>query len=72
MRMDTRIEAKLEKDGTLTLEDVPFHAGEVVQVTITPKPDTAAVNSRQRLRGTPVSYLAPFEPVAAEDWESAR
>ena len=69
MIMDTRIEAKLEKDGTLTLNDLPFHAGEVVEVTITPK---AKRRRSQRLRGAPVSYVDPFEPVAADDWGSAR
>jgi hypothetical protein len=70
--MDTRIEARLEQDGTLTLKDLPFQAGEVVEVTITAKGDTASPKRRQRLRGTPVSYTAPFEPVAADDWESLR
>jgi len=70
--MGTRIEATLEKDGTLTLKNLPFHAGDVVEVTINPKTDTTRQKGRQRLRGTPISYKAPFEPVAADDWESAR
>lgn len=70
--MDTRIETTLEKDGTLTLKNLPYHAGDAVEVTIRPKADAASSGGRLRLRGTPVSYIDPFEPVAADDWESAR
>ncbi len=29
-----RVEATIEQDGTLTLENLPFHAGEVVEVIV--------------------------------------
>ncbi len=70
--MDTQIETTLEKDGILTLENLPFRAGDVVEVTVRAKADTAGPERRLTLRGTPVSYVAPFEPVAADDWESAK
>jgi len=70
--MDTQIEATLERDGTLTLQGLPFHAGEVVQITIRTKAETVVPERRLRLRGTPVSYREPFESVAVDDWESAK
>ena len=66
-----RIETTLEKDGTLTLTDLPFHAGETVEVIVLAKA-TPADGERYPLRGTPVTYADPFEPVAAEDWDAGR
>jgi len=66
--METRIETTIQQDGTLTLKDLPFQAGETVEVVVTPK--SAPQNGgAYPLRGTPVTYAEPFEPVAAGDWE---
>ena len=65
-----RIEKTLQQDGTLTLDDLPFHAGETVEVTVQPKA-TLRKNGAYPLRGTPVTYTRPFEPVATEDWEAS-
>ena len=66
-----RIEATVEKDGELTLEGLPFHAGEEVEVIILPRHGVAGGRpSRMRL-GTPVMYDRPFDPVATDDWEAA-
>jgi len=68
--METRIETTLQQDGTLTLKDLPFHAGETVEVVVTPKP--APQNGGDYpLRGTQVIYAEPFEPVAAGEWEAS-
>ena len=66
-----RTEKMLQEDGTLTLDGLPFHAGETVEVTVQPKA-TPRSNGAYPLRGTPVTYTAPFEPVAADDWEASR
>jgi hypothetical protein len=65
-----RIETTLERDGTLTLEGLPFHAGDHVEVTIVPTPDIA--ERRRTLRGKPVTLADPFAPVAEEDWDAVR
>ena len=70
--MNTRFETTLEGDGMLMLKNLAFRAGDAVEVTIRPKVDAAKPEGRLGLRGIPVSYAAPFEPVAADDWESAR
>ena len=66
-----RIEKTLQQDGTLTLDGLPFHAGETVVVIVLPKA-TSRENVAYPLRGTPVTYTTPFEPVAADDWEASR
>ncbi len=59
--METRIETTIQQDGTLTLKDLPFHAGETVEVVVTPK-STQQNSGAYPLRGTQVIYTEPFEP----------
>jgi hypothetical protein len=73
-----KIEVILTEDGTLTLQGLPFHAGEAVEVII-----LEAKNPQQQvaikpqshtnlypLQNTqPYSFEEPTEPVALEDWE---
>jgi len=66
-----RAEAILSEDGVLTLHDIPFRRGESVEVIVLPFTHLAASGSRYPLRGTPVTLLAPTEPVADADWEAA-
>jgi len=66
-----RVETTLQQDGTLTLSDLPFHAGEAVEVIILIRSPTALRENRYPLRGTLISYINPTEPVAQEDWEAA-
>lgn len=66
-----RAETILSEDGVLTLRDIPFHRGEAVEVIVLPFATPAAASSRYPLRGTPVTLLAPTQPVADADWEAA-
>ncbi|MBA3924153.1 MAG: hypothetical protein H0X31_21625 [Nostocaceae cyanobacterium] len=74
-----KVETVLTEDGTLKLQGLPFHAGDVVEVIIreraklqrveisTPFPDS----NQHPLRGKVVRYDDPFEPaVPLEDWEA--
>jgi len=69
-----RIQTTLTQDGTLTLDDLPFHAGESVEIIV--RPHVAAPESesnpstRYSLRGLVVPYDRPTEPVALEDWDA--
>jgi hypothetical protein len=65
-----RVETTVQQDGTLTVENVPLRAGEAVEVIILVR---TATNLRPRypLRGLPVQYLDPSEPVAEQDWDAA-
>lgn len=65
-----RSETTLSEDGVVTLRDLPFRRGESVEIIILPFAAEAAPGSRYPLRGTPVTLLAPTEPVAEADWEA--
>ena len=65
-----RVETKLQKDGTLTLRNLPFQAGESVEVLIVVQTVAASQKNSYPLRGTSLHYTDPTEPVAEEDWEA--
>lgn len=67
-----RIETTVNQDGSLTLRDIPFKAGDEVEVIIlgrAPKPDG---ENAYPLRGQPVQYDEPTEPVAEDEWSVLR
>lgn len=66
-----RTEATVAQDGTLTLESLPFHAGERVEVIVLASTATKLNDDRYPLRGlTPYRYDRPTDPVGDEDWEA--
>jgi hypothetical protein len=62
----------LNQDGTLTLTDLPFHAGDAVEVIILPRQGKPAEQKNYPLRGTSIKYINPTDPVAEEDWAALR
>ncbi len=64
-----RIETTLTKNGTLTLDHLPFQAGETVEVIVFPNALPPISPNPYSLRGIPVQYQEPMKPVAQEDWE---
>ena len=67
-----RIETTLTQDGTLVLDHLPFRAGDAVEVIILAQPAAETQQARYTLRGLPVRYDRPDEPVAERDWEAAQ
>lgn len=67
-----RIETMLTQDGTLVLGNLPFHAGEVVEIIILAQSERAANHVSYGLRGMAVRYEQPTEPVVSDDWEAAQ
>ncbi len=67
---DHRIEAKLNQDGKLVLENLPFQAGDIVEVIVSKSDTKSNGDSRYSLRGTVIKYEAPLEPVGVEDWDN--
>ena len=67
-----RIETTLNKDGSLTLTDLPFHAGDAVEVIILPRSVRGVGQKSYPLHGTPIKYVNPTDPVAEEDWAALR
>lgn len=68
------VETKLTEDGTLTLNDLPFRAGDAVEVIVMTRPTKASATGAAPypLRGKPIQYIEPTEPVAEEEWEALR
>jgi len=67
-----RIETILNQDGTLNLVDLPFHAGDAVEVIILPRQQKPAGQKGYPLHGTRIKYINPTDPVAEEDWAALR
>ena len=63
-----RVEATLNEDGVLTLNDLPFHAGDEVEVVIVARQSKSNGQKQYPLRGQVVRYDDPAAPVAQEDW----
>ncbi len=66
-----RIETIVRQDKTVTLENLPFQSGELVEVIILSQNSQIAKQNRYSLRGTAIQFIDPTEPVAQEDWEVA-
>ena len=66
-----RVETTVAQDGTLTLSNLPLREGESVEVIILVQPSVTLGHPRYPLRGMPVCYIDPTEPVAEADWEAA-
>lgn len=67
-----RIEMTLQQDGRLTLSNLPFHAGETVEVIVFVQPANVLAGQQYPLRGMPLCYLDPTEVVAQADWEAVQ
>ena len=63
-----RLETTLRQNNTLLLDSLPFRSGDVVEVIVLAT-EPPPVQPAYPLRGLPITYLAPFEPVAHSDWE---
>jgi hypothetical protein len=67
-----KAEATIEPDGSVKLPNLPFRPGERVEVTIAPHESSARASGRYPLRGKPIHYINPTEPVAETEWEAAK
>ncbi|WP_375507174.1 hypothetical protein [uncultured Nostoc sp.] len=67
-----RIETKLIKNGTLILEDLPFQAGEAVEIIVLERFPQPLESNPYPLRETVIHYDDPFKPaVPIEDGSNA-
>ena len=66
-----RIETTIQQDGTLTLDNLPFHAGDSVEIIILAVP-AKPKGAVYPLRGTSVQYDHPTDPVSQDDWTSTQ
>jgi len=61
--------AKIEQEGELRLLDLPFHPGEEVEVILLRLEPKRLQKNPYPLRGVPIRYDDPTEPVAEDDWD---
>ncbi|MFV1965995.1 MAG: hypothetical protein ACC628_11265 [Pirellulaceae bacterium] len=67
-----RTKAIVSENGSLTIEKLPFPAGKPVEVVVFPAPHQSAAGERYPLRGTPIQFDDPTEPVGESDWDVLR
>jgi hypothetical protein len=60
-----RVETTVSEDKSLLLKEVPFRAGDMVEVIVLSAPERRQGQTRYPLRGTPIQYEDPTEPVTA-------
>ena len=64
-----RVETKVSKNRTLTIKELPFQEGEIVEVFVNRRNQKIQYKERYPLRGKPYRYSDPFKSVAEGDWE---
>lgn len=67
-----RIETIIEKNRVLTICGLPFRTGEKVEVIILSQPRKPGMQKGYPLRGQSLRYIAPFDPVADDDWNAGQ
>ena len=66
-----RIETTVDEHGEVHLTNLPFPVGETVEVTVIAQSSRQSENAFS-LRGVPIVYERPTDPVAEEDWDAVR
>ena len=67
-----RAETVVSEDGKIVLDAQPFRAGDRVEVTVTGPSSGSEHPTPYPLRGKPVRYDRPFDPVAEHEWEASK
>ncbi len=64
--------ARIDTGGELRLSELPFRAGEEVEVILLLREPEPARENRYPLRGIPIRYDDPTEPVSEGDWDALK
>ena len=65
-----RVDATLTENGKITLDDLPFRAGDSVEIIIVTRSGQPTEKQSSPLQGKVIYYDKPTEPVAQTDWEA--
>lgn len=64
------IEHTIEESGALTIKNLPFNAGEKIEVIIIPRSKFKTDKKKYPFWGKPIKYPNPTDPAVAEaDWD---
>jgi len=66
-----RIETTVDEHGEVHLTKLPFPAGKAVEITVVARPPRQ-LGSEFPLRGVPIRYDRPTDPVADDDWDAVQ
>lgn len=66
-----RVETILAEDGRLFLDQLPFRAGQTVEVIVMAASESKSMTPVELLRGSVLRYDRPTDPVADSDWEAS-
>ena len=67
-----QIQKPVLPNGTIVIDEVPFEAGEMINITLE-KAKKIDPDNPYPLRGTPYSYEDPFGPaVPLEEWDALK
>lgn len=64
-----RVEVTVSDKGTLLINNLPFQAGDKVEVVVRSRKSETVKTNRYPLRGMSIQYLDPFEGVAENAWD---
>jgi hypothetical protein len=67
-----RVETAVSEDGVIEIRDLPFKAGEKVEVIVLERTPQPPSEDWRKLRGSVTAYDRPTEPVGVEDWDALK
>ena len=70
MQQAYRIHSHVSENGTINLENLPFPPGEEVEVIVLSERRAERGDRAYPLRGAPLVYEDPTDPVADSDWQA--
>ena len=63
-----RLETTISKDGTISIKNLPFAAGDRVEVLVRSREYGQKYQKQYPLRGQPIRYIKPLDSVAESEW----
>ena len=67
-----RFETSVPEDGVVKLRDLPFKAGDQIEVIVLEGSSETHRDDWRRLKGSVLRYENPTDPVGVEDWEALK
>ena len=64
-----KVEVTVSDNGTVLIDNLPFQAGDKVEVFVRSREPVIDKIDPYPLRGTPIRYVDPFKSVAEDAWD---